>query len=93
MEWVFLTLILGVVGLHIFKWARRHIHRLAPRAKRYIPRKVKAYVYMRDGGICQHCGAKGKVGHPLEYDHVKPFSWGGKSVASNLQLIANAAMS
>ena len=40
-------------------------------------------VYSRDGGICQCCGSS----QSLEYDHIMPFSCGGTSSVSNIQLL------
>ena len=50
---------------------------------RYISVNTKKIVYSRDGGICQCCGGS----QSLEYDHVIPFSCGGSSEASNIQLL------
>lgn len=50
---------------------------------RYISATTKKIVYTRDGGICQCCGSS----QSLEYDHVTPYSWGGSSDASNIQLL------
>ena len=50
---------------------------------RYISVTTKKIVYARDGGICQCCGGS----QSLEYDHVIPFSCGGTSEASNIQLL------
>jgi hypothetical protein len=50
---------------------------------RYISGTTKKIVYSRDGGQCQCCGSFEK----LEYDHIIPFSCGGRSDASNIQLL------
>ena len=50
---------------------------------RYIPVGTKQVVYARDGGICQFCGSS----QSLEYDHIMPFSCGGTSSVSNIQLL------
>jgi hypothetical protein len=50
---------------------------------RYISATTKKIVYTRDGGKCQCCGSS----LDLEYDHVTPFSCGGSSDASNIQLL------
>ena len=50
---------------------------------RYIPVGTKQVVYSRDGGICQCCGSS----QSLEYDHIMPFSCGGTSSVSNIQLL------
>jgi len=50
---------------------------------RHISETTKKMVYTRDGGICQCCGSSIN----LEYDHITPFSCGGNSVVSNIQLL------
>jgi hypothetical protein len=50
---------------------------------RYISATTKKIVYTRDGGVCQCCGSSNR----LEYDHIMPFSCGGSSDASNIQLL------
>lgn len=50
---------------------------------RYVSQTTKKIVYSRDGGICQCCGSSDS----LEYDHITPFSCGGDSDASNIQLL------
>ncbi len=50
---------------------------------RYITVGTKQVVYTRDGGICQCCGSS----QSLEYDHIMPFSCGGTSSVSNIQLL------
>jgi hypothetical protein len=50
---------------------------------RYIPVLVKRHVFDRDKGLCQHCGSSDQI----EYDHIRPFSKGGPSTISNLQLL------
>lgn len=50
---------------------------------RYISETTKKVVYARDGGKCQCCGSTLN----LEYDHVVPYSCGGKSDVSNVQLL------
>ena len=57
-----------------------------------IPYWMKQEVYVRDGGRCQHCGIteqelRIRSGHPMEYDHITPYSWGGPTRADNLQLL------
>jgi 5-methylcytosine-specific restriction endonuclease McrA len=48
-----------------------------------IPDDVKQFVWIRDEGMCQHCG--GTVG--LQFDHIIPVSKGGSSDAANLQIL------
>lgn len=50
---------------------------------RYISETTKKIVFARDGGRCQCCGNF----ENLEYDHIIPFSCGGSSDASNIQLL------
>lgn len=50
---------------------------------RHIPESVKKIVFTRDGGKCQCCGSF----QSLEYDHIMPYSCGGSSDASNIQLL------
>jgi len=50
---------------------------------RHVSQTTKKIVYSRDGGICQCCGSSDS----LEYDHITPFSCGGDSDASNIQLL------
>ncbi len=50
---------------------------------RYISKTTKKIVYTRDGGICQCCGSS----QSLEYDHIIPYSCGGITDASNIQLL------
>src|SRR5574343_638641 len=50
---------------------------------RHISDLVKKVVFTRDGGKCQCCGSTVS----LEYDHIMPYSCGGNSDASNIQLL------
>jgi hypothetical protein len=50
---------------------------------RYIPEATKKFVYTRDGGSCRCCGSTVNI----EYDHITPFSCGGSSEVSNIQLL------
>ena len=50
---------------------------------RHISETTKKIVYTRDGGICKCCGSTTL----LEYDHITPFSCGGASDVSNIQLL------
>lgn len=50
---------------------------------RYISATTKKIVFTRDGGMCRCCGSS----QSLEYDHVMPFSCGGSSEPSNIQLL------
>jgi hypothetical protein len=55
----------------------------AAAARRAIPDDLKQYVWIRDGGRCQNCGATTE----LQYDHIIPLAMGGSSNAENLQLL------
>ena len=50
---------------------------------RSISATTKKIVYARDGGTCRCCGSSLN----LEYDHIVPFSCGGSSDRSNIQLL------
>lgn len=50
---------------------------------RYISSDTKKIVFARDGGMCRCCGSS----QNLEYDHIIPYSCGGKSDRSNIQLL------
>jgi hypothetical protein len=49
----------------------------------YISATTKKIVFTRDGGVCQCCRST----FNLEYDHITPFSCGGSSSTSNIQLL------
>lgn len=49
---------------------------------RYVPAYVKKEVYLRDKA-CKKCGSH----FALEFDHIKPYSLGGKTEISNLRLL------
>lgn len=53
---------------------------------RFIPKMIQAGVWTRDRGACTKCGGT----YALEYDHIKPFSMGGKSTVENLRLLCRA---
>ena len=50
---------------------------------RYISETIKKVVFSRDGGACRCCGSS----QSIEYDHIMPYSCGGQSVVSNIQLL------
>lgn len=52
---------------------------------RYIPTALKKAIYERDK-VCKLCGSK----HRLEYDHIKPYSMGGKTEYKNLRLLCRS---
>ncbi len=67
----------------ILLWAFLLLGSLGFSQSRYISATTKQIVYSRDGGICQCCGSSLN----LEFDHITPFSCGGSSDASNIQLL------
>jgi hypothetical protein len=50
---------------------------------RVIPAHIKKEVYLRDEGKCVLCGST----HNLNYDHIIPYSLGGKSTLENIRLL------
>jgi hypothetical protein len=50
---------------------------------RYVSESTKRLVFARDGGVCQCCGSV----QNLEFDHIIPYSCGGGSSPSNIQLL------
>jgi hypothetical protein len=50
---------------------------------RYISATTKKIVFNRDGGVCKCCGSSLN----LEFDHIIPYSCGGSSKPSNIQLL------
>lgn len=71
MRKIYLLLTLLIIGLACFAQSR------------YVSETTKKIVFARDGGVCQCCGSSAN----LEYDHITPFSCGGTSVPSNIQLL------
>ena len=53
---------------------------------RSIPRDVILKVVRRDGQICQECN-KPVQDNEVEFDHIIPFSKGGRSTVENLRLV------
>lgn len=53
---------------------------------RIIPREVMLKVVRRDGQICQECNEPVRD-NEVEFDHIIPFSKGGRSTVENLRLI------
>ena len=53
---------------------------------RYISENTKRIVFARDGGVCQCCGSS----LSLEFDHIVPYSCGGGSAVSNIQLLCQS---
>ncbi len=71
MKKLYLILLLLLISICVFSQSR------------YISATTKKIVFARDGGVCQCCGSS----NSLEYDHITPFSCGGSSDASNIQLL------
>ena len=60
---------------------------------RYIARSVKREVQDRDAGTCSYVspdGTKCCENRYLQYDHIRPFAFGGKTDAENLRLLCPA---
>lgn len=68
-----LSLILSLLTLSICSFSQ----------SRSISNVTKKIVFIRDDGSCQCCGSS----ESLEYDHIIPYSCGGESDASNIQLL------
>lgn len=62
---------------------RLEISQLQHERSRRIPIALKESVFKRDGGNCRYCGVSPDQPH---FDHVIPFSRGGKTELSNLVL-------
>jgi 5-methylcytosine-specific restriction endonuclease McrA len=56
---------------------------------RSIPREVMLKVVRRDGQICQRCDQR-VPDNEVEFDHIIPFSKGGRSTVENLRLVHRA---
>jgi len=58
---------------------------------RYIPACVKQEVWMRDKGRCTYFDSKTKKtcesNHRLQFEHIEPYSFGGKGTVQNLRLL------
>ena len=53
---------------------------------RVFSKGMKQQKYNEQGGICSHCGKHGTMSE-MEADHVVPYSKGGKTEYSNLQIL------
>lgn len=56
---------------------------VSPGVNRHIPISIKRLVFERDKGQCTKCGSR----KFLQYDHITPYSMGGKSTVENLRLL------
>lgn len=52
-------------------------------ARPRIPADIRLAVMQRDGGQCCYCGSTDE----LQYDHIHPYSKGGKHTIDNLQIL------
>ncbi len=93
------TLVLAAYGGYRYRVNRRPGTVLVPagevRVRQPIPRAVKAAVWQRDGGRCQHCrvtdvDAVARTGVHLHYDHIVPFSSNGADTERNIQLLCES---
>jgi Homing endonuclease associated repeat/HNH endonuclease len=57
------------------------------RFTRDISWRLRARVLMRDGAMCQLCGASPQSGAKLHVDHVVPWSKGGSTTLENLRIL------
>ena len=65
---------------------------------RYIPKKVREFVFHRDGGMCANSECKTMISYSglslvmynLEFDHIIPFARGGSNTEANVQLLCRA---
>lgn len=60
--------------------------------KRYASQDQKRIIFARYHGRCAHCGRKctrtrQPVPNQANVDHIVPYSWGGKTELSNMQLL------
>lgn len=70
--------------------AKRAVEPSSRKGSRWVPKRVKAEVWRRDGGRCvfvSSAGIRCESREFLEYDHVIPWALGGKTEASNLRLL------
>jgi len=57
--------------------------------RKLMTKELRNQVAIRDNFTCQHCGKYMPDGVGLHIDHIIPISKGGKSVASNLQVLCS----
>ena len=71
----------------------RRTGRPAREGSRHVPAHVKRAVRKRDGGQCTYVSASGKrctERKTLEYDHVEPYSRGGRTTVAGIRLRCRA---
>lgn len=84
-ELVELILITAFNKLQRDKFHLNSIKELTESNTRYVPAAVKKAIFERDKA-CQNCGSK----YALEFDHIKPYSLGGKTELKNLRLLCRS---
>jgi hypothetical protein len=62
--------------------------RVTESKSRFLPVNLKRVVWQRDQGKCTYPGCGSRF--MLEYDHIQPYSNGGKSTVENLRLLCRA---
>lgn len=67
------------------RWHRQLPPTRPPRGPRYATPAQRAIVLRRDRYRCRHCGSR----RSLVIDHIVPWSWGGPTVVSNLQVLCS----
>ena len=75
------------------KTSRPRPQKKEPKNTRHIPAEVARAVHDRDGGRCTYVGPGGhrcNAESPLEFDHIRPVAFGGKSTIENLRLRCHA---
>jgi hypothetical protein len=82
----------ALLDAHIERKKSEKLHRVERGSKkqRYISRKVKEAVYVSAHGRCEFVSSQGKrcsCRTNLQYDHIKPVAYGGKSTTENLRLL------
>ena len=61
-----------------------------PKDSRYISKKLRAMVLIRDNSTCKMCGKSvQKDGIKVHIDHITPLEWGGKTEMDNLQVLCS----
>lgn len=81
--------------LWFMKQGRPRTYPKRRRGLRIASQEQRNYVWRKHRGRCAHCGKqcfRSKSYHPDrgEIDHIKPWSWGGRTVIGNLQLLCGS---
>ena len=61
-------------------------YRLYNSSARDFSKSMKQKQYLQQGGRCRHCGKYGSMSD-MHADHIIPYSKGGRTTASNLQIL------